>query len=99
MEKKKWESVPFPTDRASAEKYAEELARGLKLWVILSSFLCIIALTFWAVRMPGIITAIPMAFAIGCPVILTIGYSYGILQFLTITEAVVIIKEKFIRRV
>ncbi|MFA6285628.1 MAG: hypothetical protein WC643_03835 [Parcubacteria group bacterium] len=90
-------SAPFPTNKTEAITYAEEAARGLRLWLGID---IIIALAVFGAWYYGVFSAtaltvaivIVVAVAFGCPAIMILGFSIGCLRFLTPKEYYLIVK-------
>ena len=80
-------SAPFPTNKTEAIVYAEEAARGLRLWLGID---IVIALTVIVAVFYGIFNAvilvIAFAIALGCPIIMIMGFAIGCLKYLTWRE-------------
>jgi hypothetical protein len=88
-------SAPFPFDKESAVKYVEELTYGFSLWMKIDTIIIVFTaiLTAVGVAKPWVL-GVAIMFAIGCPTIMTAGYSIGFLRFLTIRETREIVKNK-----
>jgi uncharacterized RDD family membrane protein YckC len=89
------EGASLPTSKEEAVAYAEELAGGIRLWVRISTVIILLAAVLWiASIIDAIQLSVVIASAIGCPIIMTIGFSYGCLQYLTLMECYKIVKAK-----
>ncbi len=84
-------SAPFPTNKAEAIVYAEEAARGLRIWLGID---IVIALAVFGAWYYGVFSAVALtvaiviavAVAVGCPAIMILGFSIGCLRYLTLRE-------------
>ncbi len=86
---------PFPFNRKSAVKYTKEMAEGIKLWVKIDVFVFGFATTFYAIynlelKWLGVI----ILFAIGCPLVMIVGFLIGCLHYLTAKEVCKITKKQ-----
>jgi hypothetical protein len=90
-------SAPFPTNKTEAITYAEEAARGLRLWLGIDIIVALVVFGAWyygALSATALTVAIviAVAVAVGCPAIMIIGFSIGCLRFLTPREYYWIVK-------
>lgn len=86
-----WES------KAEARKYAWFLAEGLTFWStidIVAALTLVFASLF--VSIPLIAILLFVAFAVGCPLIMTLGIGYGCLRHLTVRETWTIVRDYFL---
>ncbi|MCP6720317.1 MAG: hypothetical protein KJI72_03325 [Patescibacteria group bacterium] len=87
--------VPFPTNGQEGVAYTEELAGGIKLWTKIDAVVVPLAILLWAT---GVINTVLLGFAalfaIGCPIIMTLGFSIGCLQYLKLRECYEIVRAK-----
>lgn len=81
------QGVSFPTDERSAEDYTAELARGIKLWARIDIGILTCIMAIWMLGAKWYVLITMLAFAIGCPIVMILGFSIGILQFLSLKRA------------
>lgn len=87
--------VPFPTNREEGVVYTEELADGIKSWSKINAVMVPLAILLWAAGViPAILLGLGVLFAIGCPIIMTLGYSIGSLQYLKLRECYEIVRTR-----
>ena len=87
--------VPFPTNRQEGVAYTEELVGGIKLWAKIDTVAVPLAILLWALgAISAILLGIVALFAIGCPIIMTLGYSTGCLQHLKARECYEIVRSR-----
>ena len=89
--------APFPTNVQEGVVYTEELADGIKLWKKVGVVVVPLAILLWAVdTIPAIFLGLVALFAIGCPIIMILGYSIGCLQYLKASECYGIVKNRLV---
>lgn len=89
--------APFPTNRQEAVAYAEELAGGIRFWAVIDTVVIPFAILLWAVSViPAILLGLTALFAVGCPIIMTLGYSIGCLQYLKPKECYEVVRAKVV---
>jgi len=84
-------------NKNEARKYANSLAEGLTLWstVDIIVLLTLIVVSFF-VSLPPTLFGLFIIFAIGSPIIMTVGIVYGCLKHLSLTETWTIIRNYFL---
>ncbi len=89
--------APFPTNRQEGVVYTEELTGGIKLWAKIDAIVVPIAILLWAIGViPTILLDLTVLFAVGCPIIMTLGFSIGCLQYLRLKECYEIVGTKVV---
>lgn len=89
--------APFPTNRQEGVTYTEELVGGIKLWAKIDAVLVPLVILLWAIGViPAILLGLAILFAVGCPIIMTLGFSIGCLQYLKLKECYEIVKTRLI---
>ena len=87
--------APFPTNRQEGVAYTEELVGGIKLWAKIDAVVVSLAVLFWAVGVvPAVLLGLVVLFAVGCPIIMTLGFSIGCLQYLKPRECYEIVRSR-----
>ena len=87
--------APFPTNKQEGVAYTEELAGGIKLWAKIDAVVVPLALLLWVAGViPAILFGIVVLFAIGCPIIMILGFSIGCFQYLKPRECYEIVRTK-----
>lgn len=87
--------APFPTNRQEGVAYTEELVGGIKLWAKIDAVFVPLAILLWALGViPATLLGLAVFFAVGCPIIMTFGFSIGCLQYLKLKECCEIVREK-----
>jgi len=89
--------VPFPSNKQEGVTYTEELADGIKLWAKIDAVLVPLAILLWAIdTISAILLDFVTLFAIGCPIIMILGFSIGCLRYLKLKECHEIVKVKVV---
>lgn len=89
--------APFPTNKREGVVYTEELVGGIKLWAKIDAVVVPIAILLWVLGViPPILLGLAVFFAIGCPIIMTIGFSIGCLQYLKAWECYEVVKTRLL---
>ena len=87
--------APFPTNRQEGVAYTEELVGGIKLWAKIDAVVVPLAILLWAIGViPAILLGLVVLFAVGCPIIMTLGFSIGCLQYLKPREYYEIVRSR-----
>ena len=87
--------APFPTNRQEGVAYTEELADGMKLWAKIDAVAIPLAILLWATGViPAILFGLVVLFVIGCPIIMTLGFSIGCLQHLKARECYAVVRTR-----
>ena len=87
--------APFPINRQEGVAYTEELADGIKLWTKINIMTVPLAILLWAVGViPAILLSFITLFAVGCPILMTLGFSIGCFQYLRAQECYEIVKTR-----
>ncbi len=85
--------APFPSNREEGVAYTQELAGGIKLWAKIDAVVVPLAILLWAIGViPAILLGLVVLFAVGCPIVMTLGFSIGCLQYLKSGECYKIVK-------
>ena len=87
--------APFPTNRQEGVTYTEELADSIKLWAKIDVVVVPLAILPWAAGVvPAALLGLAVVFAVGCPIIITLGFSIGCLQHLKARECYEIVRRR-----
>lgn len=90
--------APFPTNRQEGVTYTNELANGIRYWAVIDTIVIPLAVFIWLVGVNNIISTVLLSFvvcfAIGCPIIMILGFSIGCLRYLKPMECYEIVKKK-----
>jgi len=86
-------STSFPTNKQESIAYAEELVDGIKLWVKIDAVIVSLVILLWTFDViPVILLGLAIIFAVGCPIVMTLGFSIGCLKYLEPKEYYEIVK-------
>ena len=87
--------APFPTNKEEGVAYTEFLADGIKFWIKIDMVAVPLTILLWVTGIiPVIIVGFVALFAVGCPIIMTLGFSIGCIQHLTVQECYAIVKRR-----
>ncbi|MEK7603829.1 MAG: hypothetical protein AAB461_01780 [Patescibacteria group bacterium] len=85
--------APFPTNAQEGLVYTEELTDGIRIWKKINVVAVPLVILLWAVgAIPAILLGFVALFLVGCPIIMTLGYSIGCLRYLRVSECYEILK-------
>ena len=80
-------SASFPTNKQEAIAYAESAAQGLRWWLGIDIVIVLIVIvTVLYGIFNALILVVALAIALGCPIIMILGFSIGCLKYLTPKE-------------
>lgn len=73
--------------------YAEEMTKGIRLWMDIDIAIFMIALLAWGYNIISAkVFAAATLIALGCAIVMILGYSVGCLRYLTLKECYWIVK-------
>lgn len=85
--------APFPIDRRTGITYTKRLAEGIKLWSRIDAVVIPFTTLLWLIgAVPVGAVLLVLYFAITCPIVMLLGFSFGCLQYLTVSECYKIVR-------